>query len=374
MPKFCSSVSAFWLDPEVPIFYALTSTTGAARPSFTPSTFFCIETFAKVGRKSLTSSMAHVSEAPNTNGNGGDSIQHFQPLVNQRVQRTSPSPPTSPATGGWKSALFGDFVPGPDATSGANACDLRWRDWGVHPERGLGWLTCSYCFLPFRLEVGGFRLQKFRFGGSSHRHGGRYFSGQRSKLSILSTKAFKQKTEKQQRRMSSCIFMYLRLWLRLVIVCYCTWKRSLKMLKSTAVWSPRSPKSTGAEVCTACHWCPTTSVESLTRLDDLDCTSNQNSIIVCDQSVRIGTLLQALKYWGESSRFTNMASKFRSLEMVTAEKWCFGVTSRRVEHCLIMAPDRLCLYLLIACDIIHWNPVTISWHRDLHLPCWQVMQ
>ena len=117
-------------------------------------------------------------------------------------------PPTPTFPGGWKSALFGDFVPGPDATSGANACDLRWRDWGVHPERGLGWLTCSYCFLPFRLEVGGFRLQKFRFGGSSHRHVGRYFSGQHSKLSILSTKTFKQKTEKQQRRMSSCIFMY----------------------------------------------------------------------------------------------------------------------------------------------------------------------
>ena len=119
-------------------------------------------------------------------------------------------PPTATFPGGWKSAVFGDFVPGPDATSGANACDLRWRDWGVHPERGLGWLTCSYCFLPFRLEVGGFRLQKFRFGGSSHRHGGRYFSGQRSKLSILSTKTFKQKQRSNNvvyLHVSSCIFV-----------------------------------------------------------------------------------------------------------------------------------------------------------------------
>ena len=72
-------------------------------------------------------------------------------------------PPTATFPGGWKSALFGDFVPGPDATSGANACDLRWRDWGVHPERGLGWLTCSYRFLPFRLEVGVFSVAEISF-------------------------------------------------------------------------------------------------------------------------------------------------------------------------------------------------------------------
>lgn len=132
--------------------------------------------------------------------------------------------------------------------------------------------------------------------------------------------------------------MYLRLWLRLVIVCYCTWKRSLKTLKSTAVWSPRSPKSTGAEVCTACHWCPTTSVESLTRFL---CVFQARCADGCASSIEV-------LRWGFAFHHGQQISQSRNGDRGKVVLWCHFASRTLFDH-----GSRSSMFILINCLWYH---------------------